>query len=195
MPKINRSGKAKILSESELSKIRKQLLTPRSQLLFDILRYTGERVGAVIQLQRLDVYEANGKPREYITFRSSTRKAAAGKKAHTRQMPIHPALAEILKSFPADKESAWLFPRNGDPAQHISRQGADDLIRRACDRAGLGGKGISLHSFRHTLITNLHEKGVGIGTIQAITGHANLRSVQEYISVSEAEVKNAIALL
>lgn len=195
MPKINRSGQAKILTDAELSKIRKALRTPQGQLLFDILRYTGERAGAVVQLQRLDVFDPVGRPREFITFRGVTRKAAAGKKAKTRQLLIHPALGEVLTTYPFNKESPWLFPSRGDLAQHITRQGADDLIRRACDRAGLGGKGISLHSFRRTLITRLHEKGVGIGTIQAITGHASLRSVQAYIDVSEEQVRSAINLL
>lgn len=192
MPKVNRSGKAKILSDAELSKIRKALNTPSQRLLFDILRYTGERVGAVVQLQRLDVYEPNGKPREYITFRAQTRKAAPGGKRRTRQLVIYPTLAESLAEFTPAADSPWLFPARSDPYFHITRQGVDDFIRRACDRAGLGGRGISLHSFRRTLITRLHEKGVGVGTIKAITGHASLRSVQEYIDVSEEQVKNAL---
>jgi len=195
MPKINRSGQAKILSDAELSKIKKQLTSPSSLLLFDILRYTGERAGAIVQLQRLDVYDVTGRPREYITFRGITRKAAAGKKAKTRQLLIHPALKQSLEGFPAAKDSIWLFPSRGDASKHITRQGADDLIRKACDRAGLGGAGISLHSFRRTLITKLDRQGIGISTIRAITGHASLRSVQDYIDVSEEQVRNAIALL
>lgn len=195
MPKINGSGKAKILSDAELSRIRKQLTQPSHRLLFDILRFTGERIGAVVQLQRLDVFDAAGKPREYITFRGSTRKAAAGKKAKTRQLVIHPILKESLEGFEINKDSSWLFPARGNNETHITRQGADDILRRACDKAGLGGAGISLHSFRRTLITRLHERGVGIGTIKAISGHASLRSIQEYIDVSDEQVKSAITLL
>lgn len=195
MPKINRNGQASILTTGDLSKIRKQLKCDRDRLLFDLLTYTGERVGAIVQLQWRDAYEKPGKPREIILFRARTRKAAANGPAKSRQVPVHERLAETLSAYQfSPLDSQWLFPaRESD--RHIPRQTADALLRAACERAGLGGAGISSHSFRRTLITRLSDLGVSARTIQQVTGHANLNSVQHYIEADERRVRDCINLL
>jgi integrase/recombinase XerD len=196
MAKNNRSGQAKVLTDSEFSRIRKQLKKDRDRLLFDILRYTGERIGAVVQLRQWDCYSINGEVLETITFRRLTRKATAQGKRYTRQLIIHPALIETLESYPRRSGNPWLFPSRTDASEeHISIQGADYLLRAAVDRAGLGGKGISSHSFRRTLITRLDEAGISIKTIQGVTGHRSLASVQRYIEVSDERIRQAISLI
>ncbi len=193
MAKNNRSGQAKILTDLELSRIKKQLRTERDRLLFEILRYTGERIGAVIQLRQSDCYGRNGEPRDQITFRAATRKADARGRRATRQVPAHPLLMDALAVYTLP-DSDWLFPSKTTDS-HVSRARMDLILRQACDRAGLGGSGISTHSFRRTLITRLDEKGVSVRTIQAVTGHKSLMSVQRYIEVSDERVKGAISLL
>jgi len=84
MPKNNRFGQAKILTDSEFSRIRKQLKKDKDRLLFDILRYTGERLGAVIQLRQWDCFSVKGEVLEQITFRRNTRKATNKGKRYTR---------------------------------------------------------------------------------------------------------------
>ncbi len=196
MAKNNRSGQAKVLTDSEFSRIRKQLKTDKDRLLFDILRYTGERLGAVIQLKQWDCFTVKGEVLEELTFRRDTRKATAKGKRFTRQIVIHPSLAETLEAYPRYPGNPWLFPsRSRESEHHITIQGADYILRSAVDRAGLGGKGISSHSFRRTLITKLDEAGVSIKTIQAVTGHRSLASVQRYVEVSSERIKQAIAVL
>lgn len=195
MPKVNRSGQSKILTDSDISKIKRHLRQPNHRLIFDLFYYTGERIGAVIQLQKLDVYDAKGRPRKHITYRARTRKAAAGLPAKTRQVVAHPNLIQSLNAYKCRKDTLWLFPSLSDPENHLSRQGADKAIRRACEKAGLGAEGISSHSFRRTLMTRLNAKGVGAKTIQQITGLASLASVQRYIDVSDEQIENAINLL
>lgn len=195
MPKVNRSGQAKVLSDSEITKIRRNLRMPHHKLIFDILRYTGERIGAVLQLEKLDVYDRKGNPRKYITFRARTRKAAAGLPAKTRQVVVHTSLRDSLKVYPLPKNSLWLFPSQDNPENHLLRQSVDAVFRRACNKAGLGDEGISSHSFRRSLMTKLSNNGVSARTIQEITGHASLASVQKYIEVDEAAIESAINLL
>ena len=195
MPKVNRSGQAKVLSDSEITKIRRNLRMPHHKLIFDILRYTGERIGAVLQLEKLDVFDRKGNPRKYITFRARTRKAAAGLPAKTRQVVIHASLKDTLKNYPLPKNSPWLFPGQDDPQKHLLRQSVDLVFRRACTKAGLGDEGISSHSFRRSLMTKLSANGVSARTIQEITGHASLASVQRYIDVDEGMIESAINLL
>ena len=193
--KINRYGQSKVLTPREYSKIRKQLRTQWQKLLFEILWYTGERVGAVIQLEWRYVYEKPPLPRDVILFNARTRKASAGKPAATRVVPVHENLVSSLTAYELPwKETKWMFPGR-DNEIHVWRQTVDAALRTACDRAGLGGQGISTHSFRRTLITRLSDKGVSARTIQQVTGHASLNSVQNYIDCDERKIKEAIDLL
>jgi len=196
MAKNNRSGQSKILTDSEFARIRRQLKSDKDRLLFDILRYTGERIGAVVQLKQWDCFNIKGELLDEITFRAKTRKATAKGKRYTRQLAIHPSLAETLEAYPRYPGNPWLFPsRTAQSQDHITPQGADYLLRVAVDRAGLTGKGISTHSFRRTLITKLDEAGVSIKTIQAVTGHRSLASVQRYVETSPERIRQAISVL
>jgi integrase/recombinase XerD len=195
MPKINRSGQAKVLTKTEMSRLMRSFGLPSHKLIFAIARYTTERVGAILKLETLDVYDVRGKVRPILTFKGANRKGYKGKPGKTRQVPIHPNLKELLDSYELPKSSKWLFPNGDNPLKHISRQAADEALRRACDKAGLGDSGISTHSFRRTAITELANSGVNIRVIQEITGHSNLSQLKTYIEVSEEQVKEAIKFL
>lgn len=169
--------------------------SPSHKLIFSIARYTTERVGAILKLEILDVYDIKGKPRPILTFKGANRKGYKGKPGKTRQVPVHGHLMELLKSYELPKNTKWLFPNPDNPLKHISRQAADDALRRACDKAGLGDAGISTHSFRRTAITELANSGVNIRVIQEITGHSNLGQLKTYIEVSEEQVREAIKFL
>ena len=55
MPKINRNGRASILTGSDFSKLSKQLNSDRDHLLFNILRYTGERIAEDVEQEAIAV--------------------------------------------------------------------------------------------------------------------------------------------
>lgn len=169
--------------------------TPSHKLIFSICRYTTERITAVLKLEILDVYDSKGKVRPILTFKGTNRKGSRGKPGKTRQVPVHPALKDLLDAYELPVGSKWLFPNPNNPLQHIRRQSVDEALRRACDRAGLGDLGISTHSFRRTAITELANAGIHISVIQAITGHQNLGQLKTYIEVSEEQVREAIKFL
>jgi integrase/recombinase XerD len=195
MPKINRAGQAKVLTKAEMSKLFKAFRHDDHRLIFAICRYTAERVGAVLKLTPLDVYDAKGKIRPILTFRGNTRKGNNHKPGKTRQVPVHPSLAELLASYPVNLKGKFLFPSPRDENKPLTIQSADLALRTACDRAGLGDKGISTHSFRRTAITELAKSGVSVRVIQKITGHAKLEQLSTYIEVSEEEVIAALESL
>lgn len=196
MPKNNRAGQAAILSEADILKIRRQLCNREHRLFFDVARFTGERWGAICQLHVDDVYRDPhcSRPHEDITFRAATRKASPDGSRYTRQVPLHPSLKEILEAYKPPHDG-WLFPSRSRPGSHLSFQGADDFFRRALERAGINDKGISSHSTRRTFITLLYLKGVDLSTLQKITGHHDLKSLQRYIEISPDRVRRAIAVL
>ncbi|WGV24775.1 tyrosine-type recombinase/integrase [Halotia branconii] len=192
--KNNRNGQAAILTEADYAKIRKHIRSRKYRLLLDLAWYTGERWGALVQLQVNDVYNDDHTPREYINFRARTRKASPDGKRKTRQVPVHPVLYESLAAYQPEKNSCWLFPdRAGDKA--ISLRWADMILRSAVEKAGLAAKGISTHSTRRSFITKLAKRGVSLATIKKATGHTDLKVLSRYIEVSDDDVKDAIATL
>lgn len=181
-------GKAEILDNVEFEKIYNAFTSKHHKLIWQILRYTGERIGAILQLKVSDVFvDASGSmPHSYITFRASTRKATPDGGRNTRQVPITRALAaELHKYYPPN--FGWLFPSPGTDKYHITRQSYDKTFRLALVKAGLNRRGFSLHSPRRTLITRLSQANFPLANIRAITGHKSIQTLQEYISVSPAE--------
>ena len=190
--KTNRCGKAEILSDEWYRKIKDSLSSPRDRLIAAILFYTGERIGAVLQLNVLDVYAdpRRSVPAAQVTFPSGIRKG----QRDTRQVPIHPALREALQSYKPPTEG-YLFPSPHDGEEHLSVSAFDKLLRSALRRAGLEDQGISSHSFRRTFITRLHDNHVSLKVIQSITKHRSFSCLAEYIEVKQETIQNAIALL
>lgn len=191
--KNNRHGQSAVITDGDYSKIRKQIKSRKYKLLLDLAWYTGERWGALVQLRVEDVYDADGKPREFINFRARTRKASPDGKRKTRQVPVHPVLKECLLTYKPE-ESLWLFPdRGGD--QPISLRWGDMILRNAVEKAGLSAKGISTHTTRRSFITKLAKRGVSLATIKKATGHSDLKVLSRYIEVSDDDVREAIATL
>ena len=192
--KNNRNGQASVLNDSDYSKLRKQIKSRKYKLLLDLAWYTGERWGALVQLKFEDVYNPDGSPREYITFRASTRKASPDGKRQTRQIPVHEILAEALRGYLPESNSPWLFP-NREGHTPITVRWADKILRAAVERSGLEALGISTHSTRRSFITKLHRAGVDVYTIQKITGHQDVKALGRYVEIDSDRVKGAIATL
>lgn len=193
MAKNNRHGQAAILTNADFAKIRKSFRSEHHRLIFDIARWTGERWGAIVQLQVGDVYEnpVLSLPRAEITFTARTRKAAPGGQRKTRQCPVHPELQAILAAYDPPL-SGYLFPSGQG---HISWSAADKAFRSAIVKAGLSTRGISTHSTRRSFITALSRLGIDVKTLQAITGHQDVKALLRYVEVDPDTVKRAIALL
>lgn len=194
MAKNDRHGQAAILTNSDFVKIRKQFKSQHHRLIFDIARWTGERWGAIVQLRVGDVYEnpVLSVPRSEITFTARTRKASPGGQRETRQCPTHPELQGILAAYDPPL-SGYLFPAIAHG--HITWSAADKAFRGAIVRAGLSTRGISTHSTRRSFITALARLGVDVKTLQAITGHHDVKALLRYVEADPDIVRNAIALL
>lgn len=192
--KVQRHGKAAIISDTDYVKILKEIANDKYRLLVQIARYTGERWGAIVQMRVADAYGPDGAPRSKLTFRAGTRKASPDGERETRQVPTHPQLVVELKAYKPLIESEWLFPSRFSES-HLSFDAADDFWRGCLDRAGLSGRGISTHSTRRSMISKLANAGMGAPLIKAITGHKDMKALQRYIEIDDDRIKAAIALL
>lgn len=119
-----------------------------------------------------------------------------------RPLPLHPLVLQVLLDWKKESlytaESDFLFPsirRNG--TQPLS---PDSLLKRsirpALARAGIEGKVIGSHSFRHSLATNLRAMGVDIKVAQELLRHANSRTTLDiYTRAVSAQKRDATAQL
>lgn len=179
-------GKREI-TEKEWSKLRSHL-GQKARMVFDVMWFTGERIGAIVQLQQADIFDTKGKVREIITFRRGTRKG----KDRSRLVVAHDSLKEILQRYPKEN-SMWMFPGLSDG--HLQKDSAMDALERAKDSAGLGMVAITSHSFRHAFANRLHRKGYDLVLIQQALGHVDIRSTRVYINDRPDAVAAAIRSL
>ncbi|HEY9661322.1 MAG TPA: tyrosine-type recombinase/integrase [Allocoleopsis sp.] len=100
------------------------LPTKRDRALFGICLYTTARVNEACSLHTVDVYGADGRVRDRITFRRATTK----EKQETRSVPVSPELREVLSGYRSDRP--YLFPGRWGRG-HICPESADAILRAA----------------------------------------------------------------
>ena len=182
--KVNRSGKAKVLSQDERDVI-KSHLPEKYRLIAEILYWSAGRIGEVLSIRVRNLVPATGM---VILERQTT------KTKTTREVYLPPELMNALIRRANGlqlKGNDFLF-FNQSPTQStqftrpLSSQSFDKELRRVCDWNGLSG--ISSHSFRRTQLTELYRDGWSLREIQHIPGHRSLQSLQEYLDVDKEEV-------
>jgi len=112
---------------------------------------------------------------ERVLFR-----AANTKMRQMRVAMVVPQLQAFLGEYEFP-ESGYLFPahHNGSKGGHLSRQGADWMLRQVCAAVEL--EGVSTHSFRRSFATNLHHNGEPLAKICRLLGHKDLTMTARYI--------------
>jgi hypothetical protein len=67
----------------------------------------------------------------------------------------------------------------GEP---YTADGLRSMLRRALDRAGIDGRGVSFHTLRHSFATRLVAASVDIKTVSTILGHSTSRAVHSNVT-------------
>ena len=197
--KKNRNGKAAIFKPEDIRKIRKAFNIPHHRCIFEIALFTGERMGAIVQLMVDDVYRdpINSVPHDLITFQARTRKSRPDGTVETRQVPLHPDLRSFLESY-KPKIEGYLFPGRQTKAnlsvpKHITYDSVYQYWQQKFSDLGIDHKGFSTHSSRRWLITNLVRNGTDLKTVQTITGHKNVNVLLGYVGADSQVCRNALA--
>ncbi len=191
--KIDRHGRAKILSPEEIQLLFSQGVDSlRDKALFAVMLYTACRVSEAVTLLKRDVYDSRGKVRAKITFRKGNTKG----KLATRAIPVIQELRIRLQAYQPRDDSPWLFPGNPDHSRassHLHRDSALWIVRVACQRTEI--EGVSSHSFRRTALTSMSNAGIPLRVIQEISGHRTLDELYKYLEVKEEQVLGAVSSL
>ena len=186
--KINRYGRAKILTISEIQAIFSHgLENDRDRTLFGVCLFSACRIREAVTLLTTDIYTQSGAVRPRLILRKEHTKG----KLATRSIPVIEDLRRLLINYYSLAGSPYLFP--GRSHGHISHDSAGRILRQACKRVGI--EGVSTHSFRRTALTQMSNAGIPLRVIQELSGHRNLEQLQRYLEVSDEQVLGAAASL
>jgi integrase/recombinase XerD len=187
--KIDRHGRAKILTQQEIQLLFTEGLTNnRDRALFGICLYTACRINEACTLRLTDVYNRLGSVRNSIIIRKENTKG----KLATRCIPVIEDLRSLLLNYYPSPRTWFLFPgRRG--FSHIHPDSAARILREACERTGI--EGVSTHSFRRTALTQMSNANIPLRVIQEVSGHRTLDELQKYLEVKPEQVLGAVSSL
>lgn len=95
-----------------------------------------------------------------------------------------------LSKIKPNSKNALFIGRNGN---RIGARRVEMIVSDALKKAGLDGKGYSVHKLRHTAATMMYQHGnVDVRVLQEILGHVNLGTTQIYTHISDNQIKKAI---
>lgn len=102
------------------------------------------------------------------------------------------AIATYMKVRPNDgvKDRALFLSSR---LQRISPRMVEMMVQKYLEKAGLGGRGLSVHKLRHTAATLMYQHGnVDVLVLKEILGHENLGTTEIYTHIQSDASKNAI---
>lgn len=187
--KIDRHGRAKILSVAEIQLLFSQgLQNGRDRALFGICLYTACRINEACTLRTADVYDRREQVRTELIIRKENTKG----KLATRSIPVIEELRSLLVNYYPSPRTWFLFTgRHG--RGHINPDSAARILRESCAIVGI--EGVSTHSFRRTALTQMSNAGIPLRIIQEVSGHRNLSELQKYLEVTTEQVRGAVSSL
>lgn len=160
-----------------------------------IARWSGARKDEIIRLSFdcLDTYPDG----------TARLRLPAGKTRRERLVPLHEEAALAIRTLQTNRpqerglydsytgiETRYLFLRHGKLLSTFYL--FQTSLKKACTEAGLvdsqGRATISPHRFRHTVGTQLAEKGARLQTIMSVLGHESANMSMVYAQISDQEV-------
>lgn len=185
-----------VLAPSEFKALLKELpLRERTAVM--LAAATGLRRSEMFALRWSDV---NFLTKEVSVTRSCVRNRFGNTKtpASRKPVPLHEsvcdALTEWRKASDYNGDDDFLFPsiRMNGTQPVFPDMVLQKIVRPALERAGIKGKVIGWHSFRHSLATNLRCLGVDVKVAQELLRHANSRTTMDlYTQAVSADKRDA----
>ena len=169
-----------VLAGTEVLQLLGALSTPMHRTIAMVMYGAGLRVTEACDL-RVDDIDAK---RNVIHVRR-------GKGNKERIVPLSPRLLIGLRTYwdVCRPPQPYLFPGD-DPAAPITADRVRHAMRAAV-RTCKFTKKVTPHVLRHSFATHLIDTGTDIRVIQAILGHASIRTTMQYAQVSTARLAKA----
>jgi site-specific recombinase XerD len=157
----------------------------RDRAILELLYSTGIRLGELCALNLDDVDRDAG----IVSIWQ-------GKGGKDRKVPIGRIALAVLDRYVNSVRRPAVLGDNalflGEKGHRLARPVVEQMIQRRAETVGLK-KRVYPHLLRHTCAVHLLEGGADIRYIQALLGHASLRTTQRYTRVLPLAVKRAHA--
>jgi len=178
-PKVHSKLPA-VLDPAEVKEILMAVEPPLFRALFVTTYATALRVSEVCALRIEDLDSRRG----VIRIR--------GKGGRDRYVPLRAKLLDVLRRYYRchRPKGVWLFPAARSD-RHVSPEQARTALRKAVRKTSIK-KHVTPHVLRHSCATHLLEAGVELRVIQALLGHASIRTTVRYTRVSTRLIKGTI---
>jgi integrase/recombinase XerD len=159
---------------------RSEAIGRRDHALLNFLYNTGARVQEACDLCV-----------EHVWFDSPPLVTITGKGRKTRQVPLWPETANLLKTYIAERKASRNTPNNvflNARGQPLTRFGIRHILLTRISAAvehchSLSKKKIGPHTFRHTTAMHLLQSGVELTVIKNWLGHVNLETTHAYVEI------------
>jgi integrase len=153
---------------------------------------TGMRAGEIMGLRGEYVFD------DYIYICGSYGEYGYGptKTKETRFIPLIPEMIALLKKLMERNGKGYVFSLDGG-GKPACRKYFYDEFHRALKRIGIDQneitrRGLSIHSWRHFLNTELQRQGLSLQQVQAVTGHKSDRMTEWYSHFDARQLSNVM---
>jgi integrase len=146
----------------------------RRRLIVELLARTGIRAGELGALRDDAVFRLSG---------THWLRIPVGKLHNDRNVPLHPVLVDLIEDYRAERgpsRSGFMMVRND--GQPFDRRTIHRYVAAVARRAGTGH--VHPHQLRHTLATQLLNRGMSLEAIAALLGHRSPRMTLVYARIS-----------
>ena len=183
------------------------------RLIYNVLYYTGMRIGEVLALTYKDFKEFNyynaddKKPVRIVPSDSTQNKHMEGMKISVTKSYVSDM--KIIKDpknkkhreipIPSDLERLFLKYKNKymqSEDERIFKCGYGtylDIITKSCKKINIDH--INLHSFRHTYITNLLRKGIPLPIVEKVSGDTAETILKTYSHLFENDILQVLNVM
>lgn len=160
-----------VLSVDEVTRLLEAVPGDNYRMLFRTMFASGLRIHEACGLREGDLDGERGVIR------------VMGKGQVERQAALHPSLLEALRVYWREVRPVrpWMF--TGRVGRPLDPDQARKMFKVAVRETGLA-KRATPHALRHTYATLLMEAGTDLRVIQALLGHATIRSTERYLHVA-----------
>ena len=164
-----------VLSQDEVRTVLEAITHPQNRVIAMTLYAAGLRVSEAVSLRIAD-----------IDSKRMMLHIVQGKGHKDRLVTLSPLLLENLRChFRRYRPRSWLFPSRQYPDRHVTR---DTVANAIAAVRHVVGKPVTAHTLRHCFATHLLESGTDLRTVQALLGHASIRSTVIYTHVTRKRI-------
>lgn len=158
----------------ELAKLRDACKNVRERAILEVFRSTGARVGEIVEIQL-----------DQIDFEKGDIMIQSEKSGRYRPLYLDDDARYYYGKYMATRtdSSPYMFPGSRAPYSKMSTTGIRAIFGRIKERAGLECR-VYPHKMRKTLGMTLINRGVSIGNVQEIMGHASPDVTRDYYAQS-----------